>query len=161
MAEKISVLFVCLGNICRSPLAEAAFRREVERHALLAEVDSAGTGHWHVGEPPDGRAQAIARKNGIDIAGYRARQVTAEDFWRFGHILALDHHNLAALEAMKPKTAPASVRLLMDYAEGHRGQAVADPYFGSENGFDVTWEEVTLAAQGLVKALRNRHEHPR
>ena len=101
MPRKPAVLFVCLGNICRSPLAEAAFRAEVVRIGLDVEVDSAGTGDWHVGKPPDRRAQAVAKRYGIDIR-HRARQVTRHDFQRFSHLVALDLQNLATLEAMRP-----------------------------------------------------------
>jgi protein-tyrosine phosphatase len=153
MSGKTSVLFVCLGNICRSPLAEAAFRREASGNGLDAEVDSAGTGRWHVGEPPDRRAQAVAKRHGVDISGYRARQVKLDDFRRFGHIFALDLENLVALEAMKPEDATASLSLLLDHVEGRRGESVADPYYGEEDGFDITWEEVTLAARSLVRRL--------
>jgi protein-tyrosine phosphatase len=95
-----SVLFVCLGNICRSPLAEAAFRKTAEQSGLDVHVDSAGTGDWHVGHPPDARAQAVALRNGIDISHYRGRQVGGSDFARFTHIIALDHSNLRDLKAM-------------------------------------------------------------
>jgi protein-tyrosine phosphatase len=156
VSGKVSVLFVCLGNICRSPLAEAAFRREAEMRGLRVDADSAGTGRWHAGEPPDPRAQAVALKNGIDISSYRARQVTEEDFLHFNHILALDQQNLATLRAMKPQNAKASLGLLLDYAVGCKGKAVADPYYGGEDGFEITWEEVTLAARGLAEALTRR-----
>src|SRR3546814_252364 len=96
---KAAVLFVCLGNICRSPLAEAAFRREAEAVGLEVEIDSAGTGDWHIGHPPDARALAKAKAEGIDIAHYRARQVTPDDFHRFSHIVALDTQNLSDLGA--------------------------------------------------------------
>ncbi len=152
MSGKPAVLFVCLGNICRSPLAEAAFRREASLAGLDVEVDSAGTGHWHTGEAPDRRAQAVARRNGIDIGGYRARQVRREDFHRFSHIVALDHENLAALHAMMPPDGKASLSLLLDHA-GRKGEAVADPYYGGEHGFEATWSEVTLAAQALARQL--------
>src|SRR3546814_10844653 len=99
---KAAVLFVCLGNICRSPLAEAAFRREAEAVGLEVEIDSAGTGDWHIGHPPDARALAKAKAEGIDIAHYRARQVTPDDFHRFSHIVALDTQNLSDLEALRP-----------------------------------------------------------
>ena len=94
--EKIAVLFVCLGNICRSPLAEAAFRREAARAGLTVRVDSAGTGDWHIGAPPDPRARAEALRHGIDISAYRGRQVEAEDFLRFDRIVAMDGNNLAS-----------------------------------------------------------------
>jgi protein-tyrosine phosphatase len=153
MTATYSVLFVCLGNICRSPLAEAAFRQEIERLDLEVEVDSAGTGAWHVGNPPDKRAQRIARRNGIDISTYGARQVKEDDFHRFTHIVALDAENLEALEAMKPPAAMAQITLLLDHTEGREGEAVADPYYGGEAGFEITWAEVTVGAKGLAERL--------
>ncbi|KQO59161.1 MULTISPECIES: low molecular weight protein-tyrosine-phosphatase [unclassified Methylobacterium] len=151
-AGKPAVLFVCLGNICRSPLAEAAFRVEAERAGLDVEVDSAGTGGWHAGEPPDPRALAVARRNGVDISGYRARQVEPADFARFSHIVALDGDNLAVLRRLRPKEG-AALSLLLDHVPGRRGEAVADPYYGADTGFDATWADVTLGARHLVRAL--------
>lgn len=149
---KIAVLFVCLGNICRSPLAEAAFRMEAERLELAVEVDSAGTGDWHRGEPPDRRAQAAARRNGVDIGGYRARQVRAEDFGRYTHIVAMDADNLADLERLRPPGARAELSLMLEHA-GRAGEAVEDPYYGGDDGFDVTWADVSTAARGLAERL--------
>lgn len=148
---KPAVLFVCLGNICRSPLAEAAFRREAKKLGLDVEVDSAGTGNWHIGEPPDSRAQAVARKYGVDISAYRARQVKPEDFRRFTHIIALDRENLRTLEKMRPKDASAELSLLLDHVPGRHGQPVADPYFGEDDGFSITWADVTTGAEALAK----------
>jgi len=156
MADKLAVLFVCLGNICRSPLAEAAFRRELKAIGLEAEADSAGTGDWHIGEAPDRRAQEVAKRNGIDISGYRARLVTLEDFRRFSHIVALDRKNLAVLKALRPADATAELSLLLDHVEGRQGQAVADPYYGEEDGFDVTWAEVTEGAKALARHISVR-----
>ncbi|GEO99136.1 low molecular weight protein-tyrosine-phosphatase [Methylobacterium haplocladii] len=150
--RKSAVLFVCLGNICRSPLAEAAFRQEAERAGLDVTVDSAGTGAWHVGNPPDRRAQAVALCNGVDISGYDARQVKPEDFARFTDIVALDRDNLAVLERMRPEGG-AALSLLLDHVPGRRGEAVADPYYGSDAGFDTTWADVTAGARALVAAL--------
>jgi protein-tyrosine phosphatase len=149
-----SVLFVCLGNICRSPLAEAAFRHHAAIAGLDAAADSAGTGDWHVGHPPDPRAVDEARRHGIDITGYRARQVGASDFSRFSHILALDGQNLADLRVIAPPSAPARLSLLLDYVPGHEGSAVADPYWGDAADFSRTWDEVSRAAQALVERLR-------
>ncbi|WP_269514001.1 low molecular weight protein-tyrosine-phosphatase [Brevundimonas subvibrioides] len=151
-----SVLFVCLGNICRSPLAEAALRAEAERLELDLVVDSAGTGDWHIGDPPDPRARAVAARHGIDISGYRGRQVKPADFRRFTHIVALDLDNLANLRRLAPADAVAELSLALDHVPGREGQPVTDPYFGDDDGFDVTWEEVTAAAVGLAQALRTR-----
>jgi protein-tyrosine phosphatase len=148
-----SVLFVCLGNICRSPLAEAALREEAAKLGLDLQIDSAGTGDWHIGHPPDHRAAAVARRNGIDISALRARQVTAEDFHRFDHIVALDGQNLANLEAMRPAGAKARLSLLLDHVEGREGEPVADPYYGEEVHFDQTWAEVVDGARGLVRII--------
>lgn len=149
-----SVLFVCLGNICRSPLAEAAFREEARRLKLDVIVDSAGTGSWHVGSPPDPRAQAVARKNGVDISSLRGRQVKPIDYRRFTHVVALDEDNLANLRRLAPPDATAELSLLLDHVEGREGQPVADPYFGDDDGFDLTWADVTAGARGLAQKLR-------
>jgi protein-tyrosine phosphatase len=151
-----SILFVCLGNICRSPLAEAALRKEAKRVGLEVEIDSAGTGGWHVGDPPDHRAQATARRHGVDIGGYRGRQVTQADFRRFTHIVALDDQNLRDLKRLAPTDATATLSLMLDHAPGRAGQAVADPYYGDDAGFETTWADVSAGAAGLVQALRTR-----
>ena len=149
-----SVLFVCLGNICRSPLAEAALRAEAGRAGLPVTVDSAGTGDWHVGSPPDPRAQAVALRHGIDISGYRGRQVTAADFRRFDHVFALDAENLRNLRRIRPADGTAELGLLMDLVPGREGSGVTDPYFGDDSGFDVTWDDVMRAAEAIVERLR-------
>lgn len=150
----VRVLFVCLGNICRSPLAEAAFREEAARMALDAEADSAGTGNWHSGEAPDRRAIAAAGRNGVDISHLRARQVRAQDFERFDHVVALDGDNLANLEAIRPAGSRATVSLLLDHVPGREGEAVADPYYGDDGDFDVTWRDVTEGARALAGELK-------
>ncbi len=148
------VLFVCLGNICRSPMAEGIFRRMTQRAGLADtfRVDSAGTGDWHLGEPPDRRAVETAARHGIDIAGQRARLVTRGDFGTFAHILAMDHANLAALQRMAPAggTRP---RLLLDYAAGISVRDVPDPY--RVGGFDEVFRLIEAGAAGLLRALRN------
>jgi protein-tyrosine phosphatase len=148
------LLFVCLGNICRSPLAEAAFREEAARAGLDAEADSAGTGNWHAGEAPDRRAIAAAGRNGIDISHLRARQVRPGDFESFDHVVALDGENLANLEAIRPAGSRATLSLLLDHVPGREGQPVADPYYGRDSDFDITWREVTEGAQALAAALK-------
>jgi protein-tyrosine phosphatase len=146
-----SILFVCLGNICRSPLAEAALRRRAVEAGIAMTIDSAGTGNWHVGRPPDPRAQATALIHGLDISSYRARAVTSEDFHRFGHIFALDQQNLKDLRRIEPSRHIAEVRLLMDLVPGRKGTAVIDPYYGDENDFDQAWHDVDAAAAALVR----------
>ena len=148
-----SLLFVCLGNICRSPLAEAAFRAEAERLGLDVAVDSAGTGDWHVGEPPDLRAIAVAARNRVDISGLRARQVRPADFERFDHVVALDRENLANLRRMQPPGTRARLSLLLDHVEGREGEAVADPYYGEECDFDTAWQDVTEGARALARRI--------
>lgn len=152
MAEP-AVLFVCLGNICRSPLAEAAFRAEAAKAGLAVHIDSAGTADYHVGEAPDPRAIRTAARFGIDISGYRGRQAIAADFARFTHIFAADHDNLGNLERIAPAGHGANLSLLLDLVPGREGQSVADPWFGEEEGFLTTWEEVTAAARALVTKL--------
>ena len=154
MSSSASVLFVCLGNICRSPLAEAALRAEAERIGLDLIVDSAGTGNWHAGEPPDRRAISVAQRHGVDISALRARQVRLADFRRFTHVIALDHDNLANLRQLAPPDATAELSLLLDHVPGREGQAVADPWFGDEAGFDATWADVSAAAKTLAANLR-------
>ena len=153
---KPSVLFVCLGNICRSPLAEAALREEAARLGIDLEIDSAGTADWHVGRPPDERAIAVARKNGAEISHLRARQVTAEDFRRFDYVVALDEKNLRNLRALRPPGGKAELSLLLDHVEGGEGQPVADPYYGQEHLFDLTWAHVTAGARGLVRKIASK-----
>ena len=151
-----SVLFVCLGNICRSPLAEAAFRREAERLGLDVRIDSAGTGNWHVGRPPDRRATEVARRNGIDISTLKARQVERQDFYEFDHIVALDAQNLADLRALSPPDATAKLSLLLDHVEGRNGQPIADPYYGQAEAFETTWLDVTMGAEGLARTIASQ-----
>lgn len=153
LREKDAVLFVCLGNICRSPLAEAAFRSVIDAHGIAPEIDSAGTGSWHVGHPPDPRAQAVARRNGIEIGHYRARRICPEDFERFSHIVVMDHANLDTVRDACPSGARATISLLLDHVPGRAGEAVADPYLGEAEGFDVTWRDVENGARALARRL--------
>lgn len=153
VTDRPRVLFVCLGNICRSPLAEAAFREEAERIGLDVEVDSAGTGDWHVGEAPDARASSLAEAKGVPIGHLRARQLTRADFAHFTHIYALDRQNLADIRALAPADARAEISLLLDTVPGRAGEAVADPYFGEADGFEVTWRDVSAAARALADRL--------
>ena len=154
MTRSLAVLFVCMGNICRSPLAEAAFRDVAGRAGLDVVVDSAGTGNWHAGSAPDRRACAVALRHGMDISRLRARMVRPADFEYFTHIVALDHANLAHLRAMQPAGSRAQLSLLLDHVPGRQGHAVADPYYGDASGFETTWCDVTAGAQALVGKLQ-------
>jgi protein-tyrosine phosphatase len=149
-----SILFVCLGNICRSPLAEAAMRNAAQRAGIEVVVDSAGTGGWHAGGPPDPRSVAEAGRHGIDISGYKARQMRGEDFRRFDYVLALDPQNLRDLRGIAPGDARARVALVMDFAAGREGEGVPDPYYGDAADFEAVWRDVSAAAEGLVRILR-------
>jgi protein-tyrosine phosphatase len=146
-------LFVCLGNICRSPLAEGAMRAAAERAGIEIEVDSAGTGDWHLGKPPDPRAIATARRHGVDIGGLRARQVRSDDFMAFDNVIALDRANLANLRRLMPAEPRARLSLLLDHVDGRTGQDVADPYFGDDAGFEVAWRDIGLGVDALLAQL--------
>ena len=147
---KPAILFLCLGNICRSPLAEGAARTAFAKAGIDATFDSAGTGDWHVGHAPDLRAQAEARRRGTDISGLRARQLVPGDFKRFDLILAADDTNLRDSRAIAPADATARLRLMLDLVRGREGDSVADPYYGDEGGFGVTWADVSAVAAALV-----------
>lgn len=146
-----SIVFVCLGNICRSPLADGALRHEVARRGLRWVIDSAGTGGWHNGDAPDARAIQVAARHGVDITGLQARQVRLEDFATFDLVLAMDHDNLAGLHAIAPPRHAADVRLALDLVEGRQGQAVADPYYGDARGFEATWRDAQVIARGVLR----------
>lgn len=151
------VLFVCLGNICRSPTAEGVFRRELEAAGLARHVtvDSCGIGDWHVGKSPDPRTVAAARRRGLDLSDLRARQLSADDFHRFDFILAMDHDNLAALQSQCPDECRAHIGLFLDFA-GHANRPVPDPYYGGEQGFEEVFELVESASHGLVDEIAQR-----
>lgn len=155
---QVRVLFVCLGNICRSPMAEGVFRRLVETEGLadLVEVDSAGTHAYHVDEPPDPRAQAAVRRRGVDISGLRGRQAIVNDFIRFDYVLAMDHENYAYLQALAPAKHVHKLRLFLEYATRCTERAVPDPYFGNVNGFDRVLDMIEDAAAGLMGEIRQR-----
>jgi protein-tyrosine phosphatase len=145
-----AILFLCLGNICRSPLAEGAARAAFGAAGIDARLDSAGTGDWHVGRPPDPRAQAEACRRGIDISDLRARQLARDDFYRFDLILAADATNLRDARALAPADATARVRLMLDLVPARRGEGVTDPYYGEDDGFAATWDDVSAVAAALV-----------
>lgn len=149
------VLMVCMGNICRSPTAEAVLRAQAALRGLArrVEVDSAGTHGWHAGEPPDPRAQAHGARRGYDLAPLRARRVQAADFERFDLILAMDRGNLAQLLELRPPGAGARVELLMRFARRHAVDEVPDPYYGAADGFERVLDLVEDACEGLLDHL--------
>ena len=150
-----SVLFVCLGNICRSPTAEGVFRFLVAEEApgLRVEVDSAGTHAYHTGEPPDRRAQAAAKRRGIDLSAQRARSVAVEDFERFDMVLAMDEDNYHFLLTSCPSDYKHRVRLFLEFAPGSGLRNVPDPYYGGANGFERVLDLVEEASRGLIAEL--------
>jgi len=159
MANQITirVLFVCMGNICRSPTAEGVFRKQVEAAGLAGqiEIDSAGTHAYHVGEPPDARAQAAARLRGVDLSLLRGRQAVAEDIRRFDYVLAMDEDNQENLLSICPGGLEDKVELFMEYASGHPRE-VPDPYFGGAAGFDRVLDMIEAASEGLLEDIRQR-----
>lgn len=153
------VLFVCLGNICRSPTAEGVFRHLLETRGVShrVAVDSCGIGPWHVGKAPDPRARDAAARRGVDLSSLRARQLADDDFERFDLLLAMDHDNLAAIEARRPPHSRVPARLFLAYA-GNPERAVPDPYFGGERGFDEVLDLIEVASQGLLEEIGVRLE---
>jgi protein-tyrosine phosphatase len=149
----VRVLFVCLGNICRSPTAEGVFRHLLAQAApeLQVEVDSAGTADYHIGEPPDLRSQRAAMRRGIDLGGLRARQVVSA---HFDFILAMDRGNLRELKAMCPKDSRARLQLFLEYAPDAGRLEVPDPYYGDAGGFEAVLDLTAAASRGLLAALQ-------
>jgi protein-tyrosine phosphatase len=149
------VLFVCMGNICRSPTAEGVFRHALQLHGDKSiEIDSAGTHAYHTGEPPDRRAIAAAQRRGIDLSGLRARQVADEDFARFDLILAMDRDNLDLLQRRAPAHSQERIKLVMEFAPDAYTREVPDPYYGGAKGFEEVLVLLEKAAQGLLRELR-------
>ena len=153
--HRFGVLFVCLGNICRSPMAEGMFRAAAQERGLSCLVDSAGTASYHSDSPPDPRAIAVASRNGIDISGQSARQIERDDFYRFTHIIALDRANLEGVRAKAPRDGTARLAMLMDAVEGRRGEPVADPYYGDTAAFDAAWQMIALGTNAWAERLMN------
>lgn len=152
-----NVLFVCLGNICRSPLAEGIFMKTVEEAGCSARfaADSAGTGAWHEGDPPDRRSIAVARTHGIDISRQRARQVRPDDFEAFDLILAMDRNNLDHLARIAPETPRLGIHLFNDYALG-KPSDIPDPYYDGADGFETVYSMLLTGCASLVEKLGNR-----
>jgi protein-tyrosine phosphatase len=154
-----SVLFVCLGNICRSPTAHGVFQALLEERGMSAavDVDSCGTGSWHVGAAPDRRATTEAALRGYDLSPLRARQVCATDFERFDYILAMDHMNLDDLQAMCPADYRGHLGLFLPFADNLTVQEVPDPYYGGSDGFAHVLDLVEAASEGLLREISRAH----
>ena len=152
------VLFVCMGNVCRSPSAQAVFQHMAEEAGLadMVRVDSAGTHAFHIGEAPDARAQAAARKRGYDLSGHVARQIRPEDFHDYDLILAMDWDNLAALQQQCPKAYQHKLMLLMRFANEFEEATVPDPYYGGPEGFNKALDYIEDACQGVLELVRKR-----
>jgi protein-tyrosine phosphatase len=156
--NKTKILFVCMGNICRSPTAEGVFRHKVEAAGMndRVEIDSAGTHAYHVGEPPDQRAQAAALQRGFDLSSQRARRVRASDFAEFDYVLAMDQPNLDDLLAICPDHLQDRVQLFLDFSEQSRVREVPDPYYGGGNGFETVLDLVEAASEGLLVHIQQK-----
>jgi protein-tyrosine phosphatase len=158
-AVKLSVLFVCLGNICRSPTAHGVFAKLVEQagYCDLIQVDSAGTGDWHLDHAPDQRTAQVAASKGYDLSGLRARLVTSSDFNQFDYIIAMDNANLADLRVMQPEGYQGHLGLFLDFAEQSAVEEVPDPYYGGEDGFELVFNLVEDASRGLLRHIESNH----
>lgn len=158
-SNKISVLFICMGNICRSPTAEGAFRHLVQQHELnkYIETDSAGTHAYHIGEKPDRRAQQTALSRGLDIGDLRARKVKPADFNKFHYVIAMDQSNYQLLAEMAPEGLEDRLRLFLDFAPELKETEVPDPYYGGTKGFEYVFDLVEAASLGLLDDIREKH----
>ena len=158
----IKILFVCMGNICRSPTAEGVFRQMLKRQLLdgRVEVDSAGTHSYHVGEAPDPRTQRAAASRGYDLSDIRARKVAPQDLEYFDLILAMDHNNLEVLKRLCPPETHNRIKLFMSYARSFDDDEVPDPYYGLGHGFDLVIDMIEDAAQGVIDAVKQQITPP-
>jgi len=154
----MKILFVCLGNICRSPTAEIVFREMLAREApeLAIEVASAGTAGYHAGDPPDARTRSAAARRGYDMSALRARVIEPQDFARFDLILAMDRENLSFLNRRAPADARVRIRLFLEFAPEADTKEVPDPYYGGPNGFEEVLDLVEVASRGLLHHVRAR-----
>jgi protein-tyrosine phosphatase len=152
----VRILFICMGNICRSPTAEAVFRQLVKRKSMETRfhADSAGTIGFHTGEPPDKRATQHAAKRGYDLTKLRARQINQPDYEFFDYVLAMDQENLAWLQKQCPNEHKSKLRLFLDFSEKYAGRDVPDPYYGNGNGFEIVLDMAEDGARGLIAHLQ-------
>lgn len=160
-SKEVSVLFVCLGNICRSPTSEGVFRAQATRELadFKVYVDSAGTASYHAGYPPDRRAIRAASRRGIDISSSRARRVSLVDFDVFDYIIAMDYQNYEDLRSLTPANYQGHVGLFMDYASGSPEREVPDPYYGGVHGFDRVLDMIEDASAGLIEKIQHSYSN--
>ena len=158
--KQVSVLFVCMGNICRSPTAQGVFESLLERAGLTQaiQVDSAGTHAYHIGNPPDNRSQQAALERGIDLSKQRARQVQSVDFMSFDYVLAMDLNNLRALQRISEAQSAKSLKLFMEFANRWQAREVPDPYYGGSRGFERVLDMIEDASEGLLEHLIRSHQ---
>jgi protein-tyrosine phosphatase len=156
---KVSVLFVCLGNICRSPTAHGVFQGMLDNSGLgqAISVDSAGTGDWHIGHSPDQRTAQVAASKGYDLSSLRARLVTSDDFSQFDYVIAMDGANLKDLKAMQPASYSGYLGLFLDFSAQNSYSEVPDPYYGGEDGFELVFSLVEEASRGLLEHIQANH----
>ncbi len=156
--SQFSVLFVCLGNICRSPTAHGVFQHLLDQRGLSkqVEVGSAGTAAYHIGSAPDHRSVRAAADRGYDLRALRAQKALAEDFHRYDYILAMDNENLANLRAIAPEQPRAQLKLLLDFSSQHQYREVPDPYYGGARGFGLVLDLIEDASSGLLDEIQQR-----
>ena len=157
-ALPVRVLFVCMGNICRSPTAHGVFRDLVDEAGLgqAIEIDSAGTHSYHIGNPPDPRSQSTARGRGVDLSALRARRFQSQDFHDFDYVIGMDHGNIADMRAIRPDDNENEPRLMLDFSARYSSPEVPDPYFG-DDGFEQVFDMIDDAARGLLAQIRREH----
>lgn len=158
LSKKVSVLFVCLGNICRSPTAEGVFRHIVESENLSnwISTDSAGTHAYHIGKQPDHRSQLTARSRGIDLSDLRGRKAVKEDFERFDYIIAMDNDNYYNLQQLSNSTKSDHLKLFLEFTDKYKETEVPDPYYGGDQGFEHVFDLVESASYGLLEDIKQR-----
>ena len=156
--KQVNVIFVCMGNICRSPTAQGVFQALVDKHDLneFIRVESAGTHSYHTGNPPDLRSQAVALKNNVDLSRLKARRFISDDFVDFEYIIGMDEDNIADMRSIEPDAHEANVALMLDFSKKYQQKEVPDPYFGSE-GFELVFDMIEDASAGLLDHIRSRH----
>jgi protein-tyrosine phosphatase len=157
--QPIKVLFVCMGNICRSPTAQGIFQQLVDEQGLgdSIKVDSAGTHSYHTGSPPDSRSQATAKARGIDLSELRARRFVSDDFREFDYVIGMDQDNIAHMQALREDDVGSEAQLMLRYSNQYTRPDVPDPYFGND-GFDLVFDMIDDAARGLLRQIRNQHK---